>query len=100
MEDSSSISTKSSPSSTETSPDNSSDEEVFSYKDAIKQTAVDIEYKRTFIPKEELSEYWLRYPKTIEEKYRNHISNIIVRETGAKVYWLNGKEVKVVLYDD
>lgn len=87
-------------SSTETSPDNSSDEDQFDYKDAIKQTTVDINYKRTFIPQKELSEYWLRYPKTIEQKYRNHISTVIVKETGAKVYWLNGKEVKVVLYDE
>lgn len=77
------------------------EEDQFTYKEAINFTVADINHKKGFnLSKEELYHYWLRYPKEFEEKYRNHISWKIFTLTGSKVYWIDGKEVRVVLYDE
>ncbi len=70
-------------------------------KTVVAQTIEDIERVQGFeLSPEELSEYWISYTQEVPKVLQTHISQKIFDNTGVKVYWINGKEVKVVLHEE
>lgn len=67
-------------------------------KIVVETTLQDIEKVKDKVPP--FKEYWLKYSEEVPVNLRASISQKIYHETGVKVYWASGKEVKIVLSDE
>lgn len=69
-------------------------------RDVIDVTTKDIKFVQgMIIPKDELSEYWLRYSLEVPKKLRAQVSKEIFKALNVKVLWISGFEVNIKLYD-